>query len=141
MSARNTQFSIAIHLMVGLGYQSCDKGKTSGQLAASVNTSPSFVRRIVSKLSKAGLVHATTGKSGSCALGKRAEKITLLEIYQAVEAPEIFAIHEYPVQKNCPVSCHIYEAVERVLDKTQKAFEMSLAKMTLMQVIVEIKKK
>lgn len=140
MSAKNTQFSIAIHLMAGLGYRGCDKVMTSGDLARSVNTSPSFVRRILSKLSKAGLVETKTGKSGSCGLGKPANKISLLEIYRAVDAPKIFSIHEYPVQKECPVSCHIYKSVEKVLNQTQKAFDMKLAEIHLSQVISELKK-
>ena len=61
--AVNTQFSIAVHILAGLAYR-CETGNpelTSAYLAASVNTSPSFVRRILSKLSKAGLVKTTTG--------------------------------------------------------------------------------
>src|SRR5260370_28791647 len=51
--ARNVQFSIAVHLMAGLAH-GCGKDITSGNLAMSVNTSPSFVRRVLAKLSKAG---------------------------------------------------------------------------------------
>ena len=141
MSATNTQFSIAIHLMAGLGYRGCEKVTTSRHLAMSVNTSPSFVRRILSKLSKAGLVHATPGKAGACLLGKRADKISLLEIYKAVGAPKTFSIHDYPIQKVCPVSCHIQSAVEGVLGKTQKAFEKSLRKIRLSEVISQIRKR
>jgi Rrf2 family protein len=101
--AANTQFSIAVHLLIALGFGS-EWQATSGELAASINTSPSFVRRILSKLSKAGLVSTTTGKSGSCVLAKKAEEISLLEIYKAVDAPKTFAIHDYPVQHACRVS-------------------------------------
>ena len=62
--ATNTQFSIAVHLMLALGYGGGQQA-TSGELAKSINTSPSFVRRILAKLSKANLVSTTTGKSGS----------------------------------------------------------------------------
>src|SRR6185295_1538426 len=137
MPTANTQFSIAIHLMADLGYGH-GEAVTSNQLAMSVNTSPSFVRRTLAKLSKAGLVRTTTGKSGSCALAKNAQKISLLQIYKAVGVPKTFSIHEYPVQKACPVSCHIYGSVDKVLNKTQKAFEQSLSKMRLADVIKEI---
>ena len=135
----NTQFSIAIHLMAGLGYRGCDGAATSAMLAKSVNTSSSFIRRILAKLSKAGLVRTTTGKSGSCSLAKPAGKITLLQIYKAVGAPKTFSLHGYPVQKECPVSCHIYGSVDKVLAKTQKAFEDSLSKILLADVVAEIK--
>src|SRR5215468_12281650 len=94
----NTQFSIAVHIMVGLGYY-VGTDATSGELASSVNTSPSFVRRVLAKLSRAGLVETATGKAGACWLAKDAKKISLLDIYKAVGAPEAIAIHSYKEQK------------------------------------------
>lgn len=137
--AVNTQFSIAVHLMAGLAY--CGgQDTTSANLAMSVNTSPSFVRRILSKLSKAGLVETATGKSGSCWLGREAKQITLLDIYEAVDAPKAFSIHHYAEQKPCPVSCHIKTALEKALTKTQKAMEVGLAKVTLADILSDIRK-
>ena len=140
MAAVNTQFSIAVHLMAGLG-ASRGEDVTSSELANSVNACPSFVRRVVSKLSKANLVRTTKGKSGACSLVRSPEKISLLEIYEAVDAPKAFAIHEYPSQKHCGVSCGIKRSMENVLDKTQKSMEESLKKITLADVISDIQKK
>lgn len=139
--AVNTQFSIAVHIMAGLAYR-CETGGaevTSAYIAASVNTSPSFVRRILSKLAKAGLVSTTTGKSGACRLGRDADKISLLDIYHAVDAPKVFSIHNYAEQKACVVSCHIKSALLQVLEKTQQDTEASLAKMTLGQILKNVK--
>ncbi len=138
--ANNIQFSIAIHIMAALAC-GCDKDLTSGDLAASVNTSPSFVRRILAKLSKAGLVETTTGKAGKCRLAKDAKEISLLDIYQAVDAPRVFAIHNYSEQKACFVSCHIKSALDKALNKTQAAMESSLEDMSLAQVVTEVRKK
>lgn len=136
--AANTQFSIAVHLMIALGFDSSGQA-TSGALAASINTSPSFVRRILAKLSKAGLVRTTIGKTGACALAKKPEEISLLEIYQAVDAPKTFAIHDYPVQDSCRVSCSIESVMRKVLTRAQNAFEGNLAEINLAEVIGEIK--
>lgn len=132
--AVNTQFSIAVHMMTGLGH-SPGNDITSTHLAESVNTSPSFVRRVLSKLSRAGLVCTKMGKTGSTALARDPEDITLLEIYKAVEAPPAFAIHDYPVQQSCTVSCAIKEAMEKVLAKTQGSLEKSLGEIRLADVI------
>ena len=136
--ATNTQFSIAVHLLIALGF---DKGQqaTSTHLATSINTSPSFVRRILAKLSKSGLVSTTTGKSGSCVLAKSAEDISLLEIYKAVDAPQTFAIHDYPVQSHCRVSSNIEAVMRKVLTRAQNSFEGSLGETTLAEVIADIK--
>ncbi len=137
--ATNTQFSIAVHMMIGLGFN-CGRELTSAQMAQSVNTSPSFVRRILAKLSKANLVTTTTGKSGFSALAKKADEISLLEIYKAVGAPQIFAIHDYPSQNFCQVSCNIESVMKKVLDRAQKSFEGSLQNTSLADVIADIVK-
>lgn len=138
--AVNTQFSIAVHLLAGLACRG-DEGASSALLAQSVNTSASFVRRTVAKLSKAGLVETTTGKAGACWLAREAKSINLLDIYRAVNAPKAFSIHHYSEQKVCPVSCHIKTALEKALAKTQKAMETSLAELTLAQIVSEIQKR
>lgn len=136
--ATNTQFSIAVHLMIVLGFKSgCET--TSAHLAMSVNTSPSFVRRILAKLSKAKLVTTTTGKTGFCSLAKLPEDISLLEIYKAVDAPKAFAIHDYPAQNFCRVSCNIGQTMSKILDKAQDSFEASLGKTSLAEVVAGIK--
>ena len=135
--AVSTQFSIAVHMMAGLGY-SGSSDMTSTQLAGSVNTSPSFVRRVLSKLSKANLVCTRMGKTGSTALARDPKEISLLEIYKAVEAPKAFAIHDYPVQQHCKVSCAIKESMDKVLEKTQFSMEKSLEEISLADVIADL---
>jgi Rrf2 family protein len=137
--AINTQFPIAVHIMAALGH-SCEKDITSANLAMSVNTSPSFVRRVLAKLSKAGLVETATGKAGACWLAKDAKDISLLDIYKAVDAPKAFSIHGYTEQKVCRVSCRIKTVLEKVLTKTQKTMEASLDETSLAQIISDIKK-
>jgi Rrf2 family protein len=137
--AINTQFSIAVHIMAGLAYR-CDKDTTSAQLARSVNTSPSFVRRVLARLSKAGLVETATGKAGACWLARDAKKISLLDIYEAVDAPKAFSIHTYNEQKACPVSCHIKAALDKALEKTQKSMEASLDEISLARIVSDLKK-
>ncbi len=126
--------------MAGLAHGR-DKDITSATLADSVNTSPSFVRRVLAKLSKAGLVKTATGKAGACWLAKDARAISLLDIYEAVDAPKAIVIHNYKEQKACPVSCQIKHALEKALSKTQKAMETSLAKISLTEIVTDVKQK
>ncbi len=138
--AVNTQFSIAVHIMAALGHSCGRKDITSAYLAQSVNTSPSFVRRVLAKLSKAGLVDTARGKAGACWLARDAKKISLRDIYEAVDAPKAFAIHAYSEQKGCAVSCHIKMALEKALTKTQKAMEAGLDKINLAQIVADMGK-
>ena len=138
--ANNYQFSIAVHLLAGLACGGGRQGVRSATLAMSVNTSPSFLRRTLAKLSKAGLVETATGKAGSCWLARNPKDISLLDIYRAVDAPKAFAIHNYPEQKVCAVSCHIKDALEHALAKTQKAMEASLAGINLARIVADMNK-
>jgi len=127
--------------MAGLACGCDGEGLTSSHLAASVNTSPSFVRRTLAKLSKAGLIETTTGKGGACRLAREAKSVSLLDIYRAVDAPKVFAIHDYSEQKQCYVSCHIKSALEKAQARTQKVMETGLSEISLAQIVSDVRKK
>jgi Rrf2 family protein len=139
MSATSVQFTVAAHIMTALGFF---RGKQipSATLAESVNADPTFVRKSLSKLSKAGLIVTTRGKNGASSLRRSPEQITLLDIYRASAAPATFAIHNYPVQKRCPISRNIKGFMSSVLKKAQNSFENTLDRITLADVVGEIRR-
>ena len=140
MSVKSVQFAVATHIMAALGYfQGAEI--SSAILAESVNADPTFVRKSLSKLSKAGLVVTKRGKSGASMLSRSPRQITLLDIYLASAAPPAFAIHSYPVDKRCPVSCHLKECMSGLLSQAQSSFERSLAKITLADLVGQIRHK
>jgi Rrf2 family protein len=138
MSLTNVQFSVATHILAVLGYHNGQE-ITSATLAESVSAEPTFVRRAISRLVKAGLIRATRGRNGACAIARSPSKISLLEIYRASEAPETFAIHSYPIEKTCPISSNIKQSMGVVLGSAQAAFEKNLAKQSLADVISTIR--
>ena len=140
MSVKSVQFSVAAHIMATLGYFHGEE-MSSATLAESVNADPTFVRKSLSKLSKAGLVVTRRGKSGASMLSRSPGQITLLDIYRASAAPLAFAIHSYPVDKRCPVSCHLKECMSGVRSQAQYSFERSLAKITLAHLVGKIREK
>ena len=137
--AVNVQFAIAVHIMAALGHRRGLEA-TSSELAMSVNTSPSFVRRVLARLSKAGLVATSTGKAGACRLARDVKDISLLDIYKAIDAPRAFSIHSYKEQKTCAVSCNIKSALDKALRRTQKAMEDSLENISLAQIVSYVSK-
>jgi Rrf2 family protein len=139
MSATSVQFTVAAHIMAALGFLN-GKEIPSATLAESVNADPTFVRKSLSKLSKAGLISTTRGKNGARTLTRSPEQITLLDIYRASAAPPTFAIHSYPVEKKCPISCNIKGCMSSVLRKAQKSFENTLERITLANVVGEIRR-
>lgn len=139
MAGTSVQFTVATHVMAALGFF---RGKEipSATLAESVNADPTFVRKSLSKLSKAGLIVTTRGKNGASTLTRSPEQITLLDIYRASAAPPTFAIHNYPVEKRCPISCNIKGCMSSVLERAQNSFENSLDRITLADIVGEIRR-
>jgi Rrf2 family protein len=140
MSVKSVQFAVATHIMAALGYYQGEE-ISSAILAESVNADPTFVRKSLSKLSKAGLVVTKRGKSGASMLSRSPRQITLFDIYRASAAPPAFAIHSYPVDKRCPVSCHLKECMSGLLSQAQSSFERSLAKIILADLVGQIRHK
>jgi len=140
MSMKSVQFTVAAHIMAALGFRDGVE-ISSATLAESVNADPTFVRKSLSKLSKAGLVVTKRGKSGASVLARPPRQITLLDIYRASAAPPAFAIHSYPIDKRCPVSCHLKECMSGLLYEAQNSFERSLAKITLARLVGQIREK
>jgi len=139
MSATSVQFTVAAHVMTALAFFQ-GKHISSTILAESVNADPTFVRKSLSKLSKAGLIVTTRGKNGASKLTRPPKQITLLDIYRASSAPPTFAIHSYPVEQRCAISRNIKGCMSSVLEKAQDGFENALGGITLADVIGEIRK-
>jgi Rrf2 family protein len=139
MSATSVQFTVAAHIMAVLGF-SDDKEIASATLAQSVNADPSFIRKSLSKLSKAGLIVTKRGKNGASSLSRSPKQITLLDIYRASEAPATFAIHTYPKEKKCQVSANIKGCLCAILEQAQGSFEKTLERITLAELISDIRR-
>lgn len=140
MAVTSVQFAVAVHIMAALGFRPGEEISSAG-LAASVKADPSFLRKSLSKLAKAGLVITTRGKNGASMLARSPGKITLLDIYRASEAPATFAVHHYAVEKRCPVSANIKNCMTSILHRAQASFEKTLEKTTLAEVIRQIHRK
>lgn len=132
--AANTRFSVAVHVMAVMAFAP-DEQKTSDQLAKSVNTNPVVVRRILSRLVKAGLVISHTGKLGGCVLAKPAGKISLHDIYNAIDDDDLFAVHQHSENKHCPVSCNIKAIMAELQETAATALADAMRKQRLIDLV------
>lgn len=134
MKQISTRFSMAVHTLslIAVSPQDC----TGDYIAGSVNTNPVVIRRIMGMLKRAGLVEVRAGVGGA-ALLKEPGRITLLDIYRAVDATDenqLFRMHEKP-NFDCPVGRNIEQALQAELKDAQSAMERRLAQTTLAQLI------
>ena len=64
------------------------KGRAApNQVAKEQHIPPSFLAKIISQLSIAGLLHTSRGARGGVTLARQPEKITLLEVIEAIDGP------------------------------------------------------
>jgi len=138
MSLKNVQFSVATHIAAVLASQ-YGKDVTSAVLSGSVNAEPTFVRRAIAKLAKAGLIKTSRGKNGACTLARHPDDISLLDIYRACQAPVAIAIHGYAAQPICPISVSFKDRMADVLEEAQLALEARLADYKLSSLVDAIR--
>ena len=77
----DTKFSVAVHVLILISEAS--NPISSDQMAGSVGTNASYIRKILALLKKGEIVNGQRG-IGGYSLTVAPEQLTLLQIYQAV---------------------------------------------------------
>ena len=106
----DTKFSVALHVLTMISES--EKTLSSEDLARSVGTNASYIRKI----------------------------ITLLDIYLAVqESHSINLFHtHHNANEECPVGAHILQAVNPIFEETQRHLAQDLAQQSLRNVITNL---
>lgn len=133
--AANSRFAMATHIMTALAAKQ-DK-LNSAYLADSLNTNPVVVRRILSELQKAGLLHTEAGRAGGARLAKKAAAISLYDVYAAVDDGKLFAYNPNDPNKKCALSCKMKSVLEPVFDAANQALAAQLKKVKLSDLVEE----
>lgn len=136
----DNKFSSAIHTLILIAKS--DKPLTSEDIARSVGTNASYIRKIIALLKKKDIIESHRGVSGF-ALKSKSEDLTLLQIYQAVnktERPCLFDLHQNPSDE-CVVGRHIKPILSGMFAEMEDAFAHALAEKTLADCIGGIRKR
>lgn len=136
----DTKFSSAIHSLIMIS--EAETAVNSEQIANSVGTNASYIRKLTTRLSKAGIIEGRKGISGFRLL-KPAKDISLLDIYKSimeVEQVHVFDIHQNP-NDECIVGRNIKPTLEGMFSRMEKEMEAELAGMSLEDCINAMKKR
>ena len=131
------RFAVAVHVLAVLAYKE-GEAATSALLAASVNTNPVVIRRLLLLLQVAGFIETRKGAGAGSRLSRPPGRITLAEVYQAVETDEPFASHSKRPNKTCPVGNCIQAALEKVFASAEAALQQDLAKTSLADILKSV---
>ncbi len=80
------QADYAVRAVLYLARKGNQRAATS-QVAQEQRIPPSFLAKIISQLSIAGLLHTSRGARGGVTLAREPKQITLLEVVEAIDGP------------------------------------------------------
>lgn len=133
----DTKFSVAVHVLILVS--EFPTPINSDQMAISIGTNASYVRKILGLLKKAGIVDGHRGISGYTML-LPPEQLTLLQIYQAVMEqpnPHLLDIHQNSSDR-CIVGHYIRPVLSGMFSGVEDAFARALGEKTLADCIAGI---
>ena len=132
----SNKLSDGVHILAYIDI--CKDGDlSSAAIAGSIESNPSLVRRMMSRLSKAGLLVSRPGVVAP-KLGRPADEITLLDVYKVMEDNQNLLHIDEKTNPACIVGGNIQETLTGIYDQIQKNAEDSMAQVTLQQIIDSI---
>ncbi len=134
----DTRFSSAIHTLIMIA--GAETPMTSDQIAKSVGTNASYIRKITGLLKKQGIIDSRQGISGFTLLVEP-EKLSLLRIYQAIAETEevhVFDLHQNP-NDECIVGRHIQPVLTDVFRGIEEKAEQELNNTSLADCLQKMK--
>ena len=126
----DTKFSSAIHMLILIS--EAETPMTSEEIAVSVGTNASYIRKVTGLMKKKGIIESRQGATGYQLLVKP-EELTLYEVYQAVSETEqvhVFDLHQNP-NDQCIVGKHIKPVLTDVFRSIEEKAERELRNTTL----------
>ncbi|WP_328931161.1 MULTISPECIES: Rrf2 family transcriptional regulator [unclassified Streptomyces] len=137
----DVRFSSALKAMLLLGHaeESGSPILSSTQLARSLDTNPSLVRKLMVPLVQDALVVSIKGRSGGVRLGRPADQITLGEIYRSAIGDKPLFAPRAEGPRECLVTNHSAEYFARLTDETEAAVLHALAGRTLADSLDELR--
>ena len=102
------QADYAVRAVLHLARTGNTERAATSTIAKEQNIPPSFLAKIISQLSIAGLLHTSRGARGGVTLAREPKDITLLEVVEAIDGP--IQLNECvqgngscPFEDNCPI--------------------------------------
>ena len=135
---KDTRFSSALHLLVLVS--EAETPMSSEQMAKSMGTNASYVRRLSGSLRKAGIVQSHKGSTGLHLVPDPSE-LTLLDVYLAAcetDHVELFDLHRNPSDQ-CIVGRHIAPVLGSMFKGLEEEAAQELRALTLADCIAALR--
>ncbi len=102
------QADYAVRAVLYLARLGVGNRAATSKIAKDQHIPPSFLAKIISQLSIAGLLHTSRGARGGVTLAKKCEEISLLEVVEAIDGPILLNECAHPngmcaYEDDCPI--------------------------------------
>jgi Rrf2 family protein len=128
-----------LHVLLHL--DEIDEPITSEQIGTMLGMNPSLVRRTMGGLRKAGFVGSTKGHGGGWFLEKSLSEISMVDVYEALGKPKLFALGAPDETSTCLLEKAANAATKDALQAAQKEFINSLRMVTISDLADESREK
>ncbi len=134
----NSTFEQGIYVVVILALEQDHKPVKSKVMSELLQVSDSYLKKILNKMSRAGLVVSSASKQGGYQLSRGADEISLLDIYHALELDQDTFTSSHFAEKLFPGQEHVHKSEQLIEAKIQSGlngFYESLDEMKVSEVL------
>ena len=136
----------AICLLIMIAHSDEKIPLKSYNISKSLGVSDSYLKKIIRQLVVAGLITSEAGKKGGVSLKKSPDKITLLDIFEAIEGKEPFAratglVERVFLNELKEVKEQKQAMILEAFNQAEKSYKEKLKKITLQMAMVDRNKK
>ncbi len=135
----DARFSSAVHALILISES--ETPMSSQQIAHSVGTNASYIRKLTSLLKKKGIIQSRQGAAGF-RLNVAPEQLTLYQIYQSIyetDRVHLFDLHRNP-NDECIVGQHIRPVLEDTFADIERKAYQEMQKTTLRDCMDKMRK-
>lgn len=132
-------FGYALQSLVYLAKRAENESRCpSGEIALTICTEATLMRRILSRLARANIVEAREGRDGGYYLSKSPETITLAEVYRALELTETFCTGLMDTTSDGWIGLEIKDAFTDITKETEQLVMTMLEKRTIADLVRQV---
>ena len=135
---KSSKFSDILHVLLHVAES--DVPVTSESLAKTMHTNPVVVRRLMAGLREQKFVQSEKGHGGGWSLSFDLSKITLLDVYKAVESPSLLAITNRNENTVCQIEKAVNLATREAFDDAETLLLKRFQSVTLAKLLKMIRK-
>src|SRR5262249_7628831 len=134
---RDSRLSGILHVLLHMAQHSGPL--TSETLARTMDTNPVVVRRVMAGLRGRGRGRSDQGAGGGWSVCCDLEKVTLRDIYDALDSPEILAIGNRSEASECLVEQAVNAALGKAFDEAETLLITRFGEVVLANLLADVR--